>query len=227
MYGFPKLQNTKLRNTRLRDIALCCAMASLLIASTAYGHGENDTEHGVIAPDELERPEVFVPYIDTENAEIGIFGGGLNFDNFNTEGSYGALLAYHVNEDLFIELNYLESQVSDFELRSLGDPQLPNEVEPVYYTSLSAGMNMLPGEVFIGGSTVLSSTFYLLAGIGNMDFGDDDKIVLNVGFGYRVYLTDWASIRLEARNHMFENTLQGEEELRHNFELRLGASFFF
>lgn len=199
----------------------------LTLSSLAFAHGENDTVDGEVTPEDLDRDEFVVPWIDTENAEISIFGGGMNFDNFSTEGSYGASLAYHVNEDMFLELTYLESEVNDFELRSLGAPQLPSVVEPVYYTSLSMGMNMLPGEVFIVDRWVLSSTFYLIGGVGTMNFADDDKFTFNVGFGYRVYLTDWLSIRLEARDHMFDNTIQGEEVLRHNFEFRLGTSVFF
>ena len=201
--------------------------ALLLTASLGFAHGENDTVDGEVTPEDIERQEFVVPWIDTENAEISIFGGGMNFDNFSTEGSYGASLAYHVNEDLFLELTYLESEVSDFELRSLGAPQFPSVVEPVYYSSLSAGMNMLPGEIFILDRWVLSSTFYLIAGVGNIDFAEDDKFTFNVGFGYRVYLTDWLSLRLEARDHMFDNTIQGEDALRHNFEFRLGTSIFF
>ena len=199
----------------------------LLSCSFLYAHGENDTVDEEVTPEDLDRDEFVVPWIDTENAEISIFGGGMNFDNFSTEGSWGASLAYHANEDMFIELTYLESEVNDFELRSLGAPQLPSVVEPVYYTSLSLGMNMLPGEVFIVDRWVLSSTFYLIGGVGTMNFADDDKFTFNVGFGYRVYLTDWLSIRLEARDHMFDNTIQGEEVLRHNFEFRLGTSVFF
>ncbi len=199
----------------------------LAFSSLVLGHGENDTVDEEVTPEDLDRDEFLVPWIDTENAEISIFGGGMNFDNFSTEGSYGASLAYHVNEDMFLELSYLESEVNDFELRSLGAPQLPSVVEPVYYTSLSLGMNMLPGEVFIVDRWVLSSTFYLIGGVGTMNFADDDKFTFNVGFGYRVYLTDWLSIRLEARDHMFDNTIQGEEVLRHNFEFRLGTSVFF
>lgn len=202
-------------------------LMALCVSLTAAAHGENDTVDGEVTPEDLERSEFIVPWIDTENAELSIFGGGMNFDNFSTEGSYGVSLAYHVSEDLFLELSYLESEVNDFELRSLGAPQLPSVDEPVYYTSLSMGMNMLPGEVFILDRYVLSSTFYLIGGIGNTDFADDDKFTFNVGFGYRVYLTDWLSIRLEARDHMFDNEIQGEEALRHNFELRLGTSVFF
>lgn len=209
----------------LQQLALCALLA--LPSAFALAHGEDDTNEGVVTPEDIERDEFVVPWIDTENAEISIFGGGMNFDNFSTEGSYGASLAYHINEDMFLELTYLESEVSDFELRSLGAPQFPSVVEPVYYTSLSMGMNMLPGEIFILDRWVLSSTFYLIGGVGNTDFSEDDKFTFNVGFGYRVYLTDWLSLRLEARNHMFENTIQGEESLRHNFEFRLGTSVFF
>lgn len=198
-----------------------------LHAGLVFAHGENDTEDHEVTPEDLDREEYIVPWIDTENAEIGIFGGGINFDNFNTEGAYGATLGYHISEDLFLELSYLESEVSDFELREAGEPQLPAVVEPVYYSSFSVGMNMLPGEIFIRDNLVLSSVFYIIGGVGNTNFGDDDKLTYNIGFGYRVYLTDWLSIRLEARDHMFDNTILGREELRHNYELRLGTSLFF
>ncbi len=210
-----------------RVLKILVMILALWPSTWVLAHGENDTNEAEITPEDLDREEYIVPWIDTENAEVSIFGGGINFDNFNTKGSYGASLAYHINEDMFLELSYLESEVSDFELRSLGAPQLPSVEEPVYYTSLSLGMNMLPGEIFILDRWVFSSTFYLIGGVGNTNFADDDKFTFNVGFGYRVYLTDWLSLRLEARDHMFDNEIQGEEALRHNFEFRLGTSIFF
>ena len=45
----------------------------------------------------------------------------------------------------------------------------PSERHFTYY-DLSLGYNFLPGEVFLGRKTAMTSTFYLLAGIGSTDF---------------------------------------------------------
>ena len=207
--------------------AVFAALLMLGVTPFAVAHLEDEAAEKEVTPVDLEREEITVPFIDTENAEIMLFAGFLNFDNFNTRASYGASLAYHVSEDWFIEATYLESEVSDFELRSFGSPQLPSVDEPVYYTSLNVGMNMLPGEIYLLDKYALSSTFYLLGGLGSMNFADDDKFTFNLGFGYRVYLTDWLSLRLEGRDHIFKNTIADEEEFRHNFEVRFGVSMFF
>ncbi len=204
-------------------------IAALMVGgiSSVSAHQEEEPNEREVTPADLEREEITVPFIDTENAEIMLLIGAINFDNFNTRGAMGASLAYHVDEDWFIEATYLESEMSDFEYRSLGASQAPSVDEPVYYTSLNVGMNMLPGEIYLLDKYALSSTFYLIAGLGSMNFADDDKFTFNFGFGYRVYLNDWISLRLEARDHVFKNTIVEEEEFRHNFEFRFGVSMFF
>jgi outer membrane beta-barrel protein len=186
-----------------------------------------EPREGEVIPSDLERPEYVVPKIDTENFEIGVFVAAISFEDFNSQPVKGASFAYHVTEDVFLEANYGSTEVHDSSFRRLGTPIFTEEKEDAYYYSLSAGMNILPGEIFVLNKYAISSAFYLLAGVGNTKFADDDKFTFNVGGGMRFMPVDWISIRLEARDFIFENEVLGEEELKHNFEFRLGASVYF
>ncbi|MGI9286216.1 MAG: outer membrane beta-barrel domain-containing protein [Pseudomonadales bacterium] len=134
---------------------------------------------------------------------------------------------YHVTEDAFIEANYAQAEVLDTPFRRIGTPIFPRQEEDVKYYSLSVGINVLPGEIFILDKYVLPSAFYVISGLGNTEFVGDDKFTFNIGFGIRLLLTDSISLRAEARDFMFDNDILGKEELKHNFEFRAGVSFFF
>lgn len=180
-----------------------------------------------VIPSDMEREEYAVPKIDTENFEIGLHYGGLNIDDFNTSGAYGVFFDYHVTEDAFIEANYAQAEVLDTPFRRIGTPIFPQQKEDVKYYNLSVGINVLPGEIFILDKYVLTSTFYVISGLGNTEFVGDDQFTFNLGFGIRLLLTDSISLRVEARDFMFDNDILGKEELKHNFEFRAGVSFFF
>lgn len=186
-----------------------------------------DLRSGEVIPSDLDRPEIVVPKIDTENFEVGVYIAAMNFEDFNTQPVKGLSLAYHVTEDVFLSANYGSTEVHDSSFRRLGTPVFREEKEDAYYYSLSVGMNILPGEIFVLDKYAIGSAFYLLAGVGNVKFAGDDKFTLNVGAGIRFLPTDWVSIKLEARDFIFDNDVLGEKELKHNFEFRLGASVYF
>lgn len=208
----------------MRNLAAAVLMVGCSGMSTAFAEDRRD---GELIPSDLERPEYVVPKIDTENFEIGAFVAAMNFEDFNTQAVKGASIAYHVSEDVFLEANYGSTEVHDSSFRRLGTPIFTEEKEDAYYYSLSVGMNILPGEIFVLDKHAISSAFYLLAGVGNTKFSDDDKFTLNIGGGIRFMPVDWVSIKLEARDFIFENEVLGEEELKHNFEFRFAASVYF
>ncbi len=201
--------------------------AALLCALQATAQDLPQANESEVIPSDMEREEYSVPKIDTENFEVGLHYGGLNIDDFNTSGAYGVFLDYHVTEDLFIEANYAQATVLDTAFRRIGAPIFPQQEEDVKYYSLSAGINLLPGEIFLLDKYVLTSTFYVISGLGNTEFVGDDQFTFNLGFGVRLLLTDWISLRVEARDFMFDSDVLGKEELKHNFEFRAGVSFFF
>ena len=201
--------------------------AALFVALHATAQEQPEANEREVIPSDMERAEYSVPKIDTENFEVGLHYGGLNIDDFNTSGAYGIFLDYHVTEDLFIEANYAQAEVLDTPFRRIGAPIFPNQSEDVKYYSLSAGVNVLPGEIFILDKYVLSSTVYVISGLGNTEFVGDDRFTFNLGFGLRLLLTDAISLRVEARDFMFDSDVLGKDELKHNFEFRAGVSLFF
>ena len=54
----------------------------------------------VIEPD-VERREIKVPKIDTENFEVGMFAGDLSVEDFGVNTVAGATFAYHIDGEVF------------------------------------------------------------------------------------------------------------------------------
>jgi len=180
----------------------------------------------VIQP-EIDRRTLSIPRIDTEDFEIGAYIGLLSVEDFGAEPVYGVRLAYHVSEDFFVEGVYGKSTVSDEAFRALGLNLFPSREEDLTYYALSVGYNLLPGEIFIGRRNAMTSAVYLLAGVGNTTFVNEDRFTANVGMGIRVLPVDWLVLHLTMRDHLFESDILGTKELKNNFELTLGLSVYF
>lgn len=175
----------------------------------------------------LERRDIVRPEIDTEDWEIGAFGGVLSVQDFGAEPIYGLRFAYHATEDLYLEGRYASSSISDTSFRRIGAPIFDVEEEDLTAYDLSVGIMVLPGEVFLGTRWARTSGVYMNFGVGRVEFADRDSISYAFGFGLKVLPTDWLSLRLEARDTVFESDLLGENEWKHNFEINLGFGVFF
>lgn len=181
----------------------------------------------VVIDPELDRRDIVRPEVDTENWEIGVFGGALSVEDFGTEPLYGLRFAYHATEDIYLEGRYASSSISDTSFRRIGAPVFDSEEEDLTAYDLSVGMMVLPGEVFLGTRWARTSGVYLSFGAGRVEFADRDSISYAFGFGLKVLPTDWLSLRLEARDNIFESDLLGENEWKHNFEINFGFGAFF
>lgn len=175
----------------------------------------------------LERREIVRPAIDTEDWEFGVFAGVLSVEDFGAESMYGARFAFHATEDLFLEGRYARSSLRDTSFRRIGAPLFDTEKEDLTAYDLSVGYMVLPGEVFLGTRWARTSGVYLSFGVGRVEFADRDSISYAFGFGIKVLPTDWLSLRLEARDTVFESDLLGENEWKHNFEINLGFGVYF
>ncbi len=187
---------------------------------------EPQQQEQVIKPD-IYRRDIVVPKIDTEDFEITAFYGVLDVEDFGSEPVYGLRASYHVTEDFFVEATYGESEVSDDSFRRLGLPLFPQETQDVEYYALSVGYNILPGEVFLGRNIAMSSTFYVVAGVGNVEFINEDEFAYHFGAGLKVLPTDWLSVRIDFRDYIYETDLLGENEFTHNLEASFNVGVFF
>lgn len=179
----------------------------------------------VIEPD-IYRRDINVPRIDTENFEITAYYGVLDIEDFGTEPAYGLRAAYHVTEDFFIEGAIGMSETSDETLENLTTFNILQD-EDVNYYSVSIGYNIFPGEIFLGRNFAMTSTFYLMFGVGNVEFNDEDEFAYNLGFGLKVLPTDWLSLRLDVRDIVYETDLLGDNEFTNNFEITANLGVFF
>jgi outer membrane beta-barrel protein len=208
------------------------ALLGLFTLSPGYAEDEllggNLREELLVEP-EIARREITEPDFDEEDFEIGAFVGLMNIEDFGTSPAYGLRFAYHGTESVFLEAAIGASEAGETSYEQLsGDLQLLTDSERRFiYYNLSAGYNVLPGEVFFGGKYAYNSQFYLIGGIGSTRFAGNDEFTINVGAGYRLLINDWLTIHLDARDHMFDSDLLGESKTTHNFELTGSLTFFF
>jgi outer membrane beta-barrel protein len=102
-----------------------------------------------------------------------------------------------------------------------------SKTQKLNYYNLSVGYNILPGEVFLFSSRARPSQFYIIGGVGSTKFVDQRKPTFNVGFGFKVFITDYASWQLDLRDHIFTLDLLGKSQSTQNVELTTGLSFYF
>jgi outer membrane beta-barrel protein len=197
----------------------------------AAQNGGEDAEEApprVIDP-EVERRKVTVPKIDSQNVELGGVFGALSVEDFGTNPVYGVVAAYHVTEDFFFQAEAGRSEAGKTSFETLGgNIQLltPDERRFKYY-NLALGYNFLPGEVFLGRGRAMTSSFYLLGGIGSVDFAGDQKFAVSFGAGFRVLPTDWLAIHIRMQDRVFDSDLLGESKLTNNLEANIGLTVFF
>ena len=102
-----------------------------------------------------------------------------------------------------------------------------NPKETLKYYNLSAGYNILPGEIFIGRNVAKASAVYVIGGIGSTDFITQKKQTINFGLGMRVLVRDRFSVQVDIRDHVYSLDLLGENTSTNNVEFTAGLSWFF
>jgi len=188
----------------------------------------DSTPPRVIEPN-VARRKIKTPKIDNENWEIGVGAGFVSIEDFGTNPTYAAQLSYHVTEDFFFRADLGQSTAGKTSFETLGGDieLLTGDERRFTYYSLSLGYNFLPGEVFLGRDTAMNSSFYVLGGIGSVDFAGDNRLTLNFGAGFRVLPTDWLAIHLAVQDRVFDSDLLGESKVTNNIETILSATVFF
>ena len=217
---------------RLRILLLIALLAPTLAAHAAEApQGDIDqaaAEQQVIQP-QLDRREVGIDDLDSEDFEVSVFGGMLSTEDFGVNAVFGARLAYHITEGVFFEASYGRSTTSpsSVELIYGGLPALTDDGRILSYYNVSVGYNLLPGETFVSRTWAFRSALYVIGGAGSTSFASDDRFTINFGAGYRFIATDWLAIHLDVRDHIFDIDVLGYSKTAHNLETTAGVSIFF
>ena len=215
-------------------IAIAVSMLTLSGCSSLPFFGKKaDTEiaeapEQVIEP-EVERRDIKVPKIDTEDFELGAFAGVFGVEDFGTSAVVGATFAYHISEALFAEaaIGRTDAGTTSFERLSGAAQLLTDDERQFTYYNASIGWNIFPGEAFFGRNRAFNQSFYVIAGLGSTRFGGDDVFTINAGAGYRLLINDIFAVRVDFRDHAFDTDLLGESKTAHNLTGHVGFTFFF
>jgi outer membrane beta-barrel protein len=197
-------------------------------AAEEEAEDQDVTPPRVIEPN-VARRKIKTPKIDNENWEMGVGLGFMSIEDFGTSSTYAAQFNYHVTEDFFFRLDAGQSTAGKTSFETLGGniELLTGDERRFTYYSLSLGYNFLPGEVYLGRNLAMNSGFYLLGGVGSVDFAGDQHLAINLGAGYRVLPTDWLAIHIGVQDRVFDSDLLGENKVTNNIETLLSATVFF
>jgi len=196
-------------------------------AEQAEQQESEGTPPRVIEP-QVQRRQIKVPKIRSENVELGAYLGTLNIEDFGAHPVYGVEAAYHITEDFFFQAEAARSQAGRTSFEILSNINLLTNSERRFtYYDLSVGYNFLPGEVFLGRSFAMTSAFYVLAGIGSTEFGGDKKFTVNFGGGYRILPADWIAVHVAVEDRVYNSDIIGVNKLASNLEAHIGATVFF
>ena len=214
------------QNKLLIAFALAAAAAPALAQSTQPAPTSPPSEP-VVVP-QVDRRDVKLPRYPSNDFELGLYTGAYATENFGTSWVYGARIGYHLTEDFFVQGVYAQTKVTDEAFRQiLPGGIFESKTQKLNYYNLSVGYNILPGEVFLFSSRARPSQLFIIGGVGSTKFVDQNKPTYNVGFGFRVFLTDYASLQLDLRDHIFSLDLLGKSRSTQNLELTTGLSFYF
>jgi outer membrane beta-barrel protein len=219
----------RLRNIFLVHLAALSACFCGLYATVALGVEPMTADTEQVIKPQVERREIKEPRIDTEDFEIGVFGGLLSVEDFGVNPVLGARAAYHISEDFFVEAAVGQSTTTktSYERLSGAAELLTADERKLSYYNLSLGYNVLPGEAFVTAHHAFNTALYVIAGVGSTHFAGDDRFTVNLGAGYRFLATDWLAIHGDVRDHLFDMDLLGSKQKTNNIEITLGATAFF
>lgn len=213
---------------RLLLTATLAALPGVALAQEDDGSDirEKTVLDAVIDPG-LDRRKIDEDKIDTENFEVGFYAGVMSFEDFGSNNVFGYRLSYLISEDWFLEGVYGITEVGEATLESLFTVDILGDDREVDYYNLSLGVNLFPGEIFMGSNYAFNSNFFLILGAGNTSFADDEFFTYNFGGGFRLFVTDWLAFRADFRNHIFTHNALGEDKSIQNLETHIGLSLYF
>ncbi len=169
--------------------------AFLIVSSSAFADSAEDND---------------ILDINNEVFELGLFGGIINIENFTSEFAPGISATFRASEDYFIQYNYLRTNVSQSsaEKRLSGNESYVSGDDRTFtHYDLLVGYNFFQGEFFPSPAKASLSSLYVVAGVGDTEFGGESSMSYTVGVGYQVALNRRFGLHFDFRDYIYRSSL--------------------
>lgn len=166
--------------------------------------------------------------IDTERFEVGVYGGFLSIEDFDSNALVGIDGSYHINAHFLVNIAYAKSDGAraSFEEQEGGD-FIQDRDEGFTYLSVGGSYNLFKGRSFIGAKRKYDSYLSIDGALENVTFAGESNIGFALGATYKTVLTDWLTSNLRFKNHIVQREFLGTSQLTQNLELSLGFNVLF
>lgn len=160
----------------------------------------------------LERPNVGVRKIASQDYELGTYFGTLLVKKSNTLGLVGFRAAYNATDSVFFETRYAFSAGIGANEEKFDNYQSAN---------LAIGYHILPGDLYVSDRYTIPFVIYGIAGAG---YAHTDKgfAAYDVGAGIKILTFDRVAVRFEVQDQFFNRY-----GIDHNAEFSLGLAAYF
>jgi len=208
------------------------AASTLLLAALPCSYSANAAEEvdsQVQVKADVERRQIFDDLLDSENFEVGIQGGIISIEDFESSGWLGAHIGYHITENFYLKARYGQAKGGETSFEKLVDaaPLLTGSQRELTYYGLNIGYNLLPGEIFFSKDLVFNSIFSIELGAGSTEFAGDEQFTVNVTANYRVFINDWVAWDIGMSDYIFDTQVTGLSKTTHNLNFVTGVSIYF
>ena len=210
-------------------IAASTLLLAALPCSNSANAAEGEVDRQVQVKADVERRQIFDDLLDSENFEVGLQGGIISIEDFESSGWLGAHIGYHITENFYLKARYGQAKggKTSFEKLVNSAPLLTDEQRELTYYGLNIGYNLLPGEIFFSKNLVFNSIFSIELGAGSTEFAGDEQFTVNVTANYRVFINDWVAWDIGMSDYIFDTQVTGESKTTHNLNFVTGISIYF
>lgn len=202
---------------------LVCLMG---LMATAYTYGQNNAKPVKIIEPNKPVTSVQAAAIDTEKFELGVYGGLISIEDFNTNTVTGLSFSYHITGSFLATLNYGTATVSKAAFEDVAGLNFLEDYD-FTYTSILAGYKLVDGRSFLRKRHKFNSAIYLQAGAAQVEFAGQDNAGLVIGASYRTVITDWLTMNLDIRDTMVDVELNNNSKKTNNTEMAIGINALF
>jgi outer membrane beta-barrel protein len=164
--------------------------------------------------------------------ELSAMGGIYAADLYSSSWVAGGAYTFHFSEDLGLEasgqVTRFRSAVTDSYEQRYPNIQVldrPDRLGGLYFGHLI--WTFAYGKLRWLGSGISRFDLNLAAGAGVTDDGTSRGVTGSAGLGAKFFFGSWFALRLDARDHILEESLVGYEHLVNDVIITLGASVFF